>query len=682
MIRISIYHWLPIAGSMLSEIEKHLHQLTTTRVSEIQIERDAIKYIAQFNLEPGARSIAAFPVYGKINQRGFCQHVLQLQPIPGMKLGELLDKAVQELVRETAEFLVEVAPAPVLSKLALCETGITSFQQFQSAVLDPSIERTAFALLQTLQLTAIMLDELPSELYTELNTELHATLRREGIRIPALQLRIPPRELDSITLMNKSGDGLLLCARRFHPDELTLHDSVIYKYAALVLYVRFQDHTIYILKQVREQLLPLYRRLALTLQNEVSRSDDTLSQVKRYLAYVDLKMQLLQKVIHRLQAARTSETFVAKIATFDEPAKVFTYPAIASIKTSIWQPNFLIEKIYHDSERTQALFDEDVREIQTISSEITEVLEASFLAQQLRISTQTLDATQTTLEIQRSTRNLANAHKWTQVVWLSTVGTFLAFAFGSGIIWAGVTGLFLLVGAYGVTTYALWRHRTHFRLVIPIHAPLRPDKFTAWISSQHVTKNETVGSQTVCAWQKNLSVRFFAPGSPRPRAIQHKFDITAHFSRQSFLNTITLETDYSSALFIAQDLVQAVFSDLRSGECLSHVEETSLYAGTLSQLEIPLDSRLPALNRLLTLPSLQINQIVKTGTSDEPDSLTKQDLITLQDLNKQTRPYIEWLDETLNSSARSNLLDLLGPGNVRQKLTLLERLEETHAKRI
>lgn len=669
MIRISLYHWLPIADNILSDIEQQLRALPLSHVNEIEVERDAVSYMTVFQFRRDFRTVADFPLRGKINQRGFCQHVLNIAPIPGMPLNALLNELVPEVRRTIAELLYAVAPESVRNKLAILEVGITPFQQFQSTTLDPPIAQAARTFLYDSQVTAIALDDFQSD------------AMRAGFNLPALMLNIPPCESDSAAYTNEKGETFLFYSTIYHPDEWATHDSVLYKYCALVLYVRFVDRTISMLKDTRDHIFPPRRRLALALQSNISEHFDALTQIKRYLSYVNIKLPLLQKVIHDLQATRMTETFVAKLATFDEPVKVYNYPAIRSIEETIWLPHVLIEKIDREPRRLQALFDEDLKEIQIVSTELSEVLEGSLLSESLQVSLRTLDASQALLEIERGAKNLANANKWMSVLLMFALGMLIANTFGIALVWTLTISIGLLITGAIVTAFALHRHASYFRLVVPVRANLPPDSLAAWIGSHRLLKNKSNGNQILCSWREPLRVRVFEKEGRSPH-FTHSFEVTVDLQRRGFLNTITLETEYLTAAFDPRDLVEEVFSSLRSSACLSEVEESSLYATALAQLEIPLDANLPALNRLLMLPSAQVSQIVTTGASQqEESSFSKQDLFIMQDLNAQPRAYKVWLHALLTQPEYNNLLALLGFENVRHKLTLIERLEEAHVKR-
>jgi hypothetical protein len=109
--------------------------------------------------------------------------------------------------------------------------------------------------------------------------------------------------------------------------------------------------------------------------------------------------------------------------------------------------------------------------------------------------------------------------------------------------------------------------------------------------------------------------------------------------------------------------------------------ESSLYATTLTDLEIQVEARLPALNKLLTLPSRHVAQILTTGTSNYPDnSISRQDLYVMQDLNTQPHAYKDWLLDILNNPAREDQLALFGKDNVRQKFMLVSNIEGEHGK--
>jgi hypothetical protein len=176
-------------------------------------------------------------------------------------------------------------------------------------------------------------------------------------------------------------------------------------------------------------------------------------------------------------------------------------------------------------------------------------------------------------------------------------------------------------------------------------------------------------------------VRVLSRSRNRVQNNHHTIQVTVELLRPGFLHSITLEKEHSRVLFYPIDLVQAIYGELRANGCLTESEESSLYANALSQLEIPLDIHLPALNKLLTLPTTQVTQIVKTGAVAQEDSLSRHDLSVIQDLSAHPGAYREWLQTMLTDSTKQDLVSLLGLRNVHQKLKLLERLEEAHANR-
>jgi hypothetical protein len=674
MIRISIYHWLPIADNMLLEIEKRLHALSPHQVNDVEMERDAVTYHTIFNFSRDFRSVAVFPLPGKINQRGFCQHVLTIAPIAGVPLHALLNDLVPDLAHSVSDLLYAIAPDSVRNKLAILYAGVTPFQQFHSTILEPPLEQAVRSFLFSNQVTAILLDERSVD---------HV---RAGFTIPSLGIQVKPFQGNAGAFTSNNGNTILFYSTEFTPDEWTTYDSVIYKYCALVLYARTVDYATSILKQARDHLIPLRRRLVLALQGNIPEHFDALTHMKRYLTYVNIKLPVIQKVIHHLQATRNTQTFAAKIATFDEPIKVFGYPTIRSIESTIWQPPYLIGKIDDETQRFETLFEEDIQEIQIVSSELSQMLEGSLLSEQLRVAQHSLEAAQSMLEIERSTKNLANTNKTVIILLMTAIGMLIVATLNVGIVWTITVGLILFTVGSLVTAFALKRHAAYFRFVIPVRANFEPDALANWISQQKLIKNKTNGNQITCSWQQTIPVRLLSKvGEPQrdKEYLNKAFDVTAEFQRRGFLNAIILEAEHFSADFETRDLIEHVFAGLLNNACLKAEEmhETSLYVRILSLLELPLEERLPALNNLLTLSSAQVSQIVTTGSSNQEDtSLSKLDLHVLQDLNGQLRAYKDWLRDTLENPTRSNLLGLLGPQNVHSKLKLLEQLEEERIK--
>ena len=676
MIRISVYHWLPIADNMLFEIEKRLHALAPHQLNDIEIERDAVTYHTTFKFGRDFRSVAVFPLPGKINQRGFCQHVLTIAPIPGVPLNALLNDLVPELVRSVGDLLYAIAPDSVRNKLAILNTGVAPFQLFQSTTLDPPLDQAVRSFLTQNQVTAILLDERSVDFV------------RAGFTIPNIHLNVKPFSGDAGAFTSDFGNNILFYASEFSPDEWSTHDSIIYKYCALVLYSRTLDNAISLVRQARDHVIPLRRRIVLALQGNVAEHLDTLTHMKRYLMYVNIKLPVIQKVIHHLQATRKSQTFAAKIASFDEPIKVFGYPTIRTIENTLWQPPYLIGKIDDESKRIDTVFDEEIEEIQIISAELSQMLEGSLLSEQLQVANRALDATQAMLEIARGTKNLANTNKSVIILLMTVLGVLITITLNAGVLLTVISATLLLAMGWAVTTFALRRHAAYFRLVIPVRANFPPDALANWIGEHPLLTNKTNGNQITCSWRQTIPVKLIETGDKNNHRGNHsllnkKFDVTVEFQRRGFLNSVTLETDHFNANFEVPGLIEHVFAGLFDSACMKTVEmrETSMYVRVLSLLDLPLERQLPALNNLLLLPSAQISEIVTTGTSNQEDSsLSKMDVYVLQDLNSQLRAYQDWLREMLENPKHNSLLVLLGEQNVQAKLTLLEHLEEERRK--
>ncbi len=673
MIRISVYHWLPVAENMLFEIENHLRALAPHEVNDIEMERDAVTFHTTFKFSKDFRSVAVFPLPGKINQRGFCQHVLTIAPIHGLALNALLNELVPELVRSVSALLYAVLPDSARSKLAILRAGVAPFQQFQVTTLDPPTEQAAPDLLMRNQVTAILLDE------------RSADYMRAGFSIPNLHLDIKPFQGSAGAFTSELDNNILFFATEYTPDEWAIHDSVIYKYCALVLYARTLDYVTLILRQARDHIIPLRRRLALTLQGNVAEQFETLIQIKRYLMYVNIKLPVIQKISHHLRATRHAQTFMAKLATFDEPIKVFGYPTIRSIENTIWQPPYLIGKIDDETLRLETQFDQEIGEIQIISDELSQMLESSLLSEQLQVAHQALDALQANLEIERSAKNLANANRTMAALLIAGLGMLIANTLGFGPVGVILIGILTIFGGSIATTFALKRRKAYFRLVIPVRANFAPDLLAHWLSRHKLLKQKANGNQITYSWQQAIPVHLLGPAraenfsSQRERYLVKRFDVTVDLLRRGFLNTIIIETEHFTADFDSRDLVEHIMTELLDVRAMrtNSAAEASVYVQVMSLLGLALDEELPALNNLLALPAAQLSQLITTGASAHADTnLSKLDLHILQDLNGQLRAYQEWLRETLESPKRRNLLDLIGAQNIRDKLTLLKQIEE------
>lgn len=440
MIRISIYHWLPITDTMLLEVEKQLRALAPHQVSDIELERDAVIFHSTFKYSRDFRSSVIFPLPGKINQRGFCQHVLTIAPIPGVPLNALLNDIIPALVQSISELLYAIAPKSVRNMLAVLNAGMTPIEQFQSSILEPPLEQAARAFLLRNQVTAILLDECASK-------EL-----RDGFVIPNLDIHVNPFEQSAGAFTSGVGNSILFYSTEFTPDEWATHDSVLYKYCALLLYTHTVNSTLSLLKQARDHLIPLRRQVVLALQHDLAGHFESLTHIQRYLMYVNIKLPVIKKIIRHLQATRSSQTFAAKIATFDEPIKIDGYPTIRSIDNTVWQPPYLIGKIADETRRVETLLVEDISEIQILSTELSQLLENGLLMEQLQIARQSLAAVQAQAGAEERVKHMAENNRIMFVLMVAVFGMLIVQLARIGILWTLSSGIIIFAVGYLAST--------------------------------------------------------------------------------------------------------------------------------------------------------------------------------------------------------------------------------------
>ncbi len=673
MIRIAVYHWLPIADNMLPEIERELRKDHSGRIKDVTVDQDSVSYMLTFNFTRDGRPSGCFPMRGKINQRGFAQHILNVAPIPGISLSAMLNEMVPAARDFLADLLFEIAPLAVRNKLAVLHEGIVSFQQFHASVFEPRIDSSAKSFLLNYNLVAVMLDNQQTE------------AMQAGFEISDLKIIVPASNAPTRAIANPEGTCVLFYSTEYHPDELSILDSVIYKFGALATYVRFVARVIVILKETRDHVIPLRRQLAIALQRNTEEHFLSLTQMKKYLTYVNIKLPVVQKVLNHLNAARFSDQFAAKVATFDEPSKIYAYPAIRAVETSRLQPHHMILKIEEDSKRLQALYDEDLKEINVLSNELSQVLEGSLLSESVQIWNRGLDTAQASLELDRGGKNRANALKVLSIVLSANLGALIADAFGLPaaiklLIGLGVAGI-----AWFFTEFVIQRRASYFRLVIPINATVPRSSLDSLTDHQKLKRTETNGTRRIRTWSERFEVNGqTAEEYSRRRENGHtpyfrrsrkrEFDITIDYEKRGFIHALTIETEYNRETFNARKLVEQIVERMETAGCLAQYEnqETSLLAEVLLHLDIFLDRDLVALNKILTLPSAELCQLIITGSHDEGDgALSKEDRRFVEDIVKRRNKYMKWLIDVQEDPKQAKLLTLLGKHNVQRKLNIV-----------
>jgi hypothetical protein len=673
MFRVSIYHWLPLADNMLPDIEGNLIRKENTVVTQTaEGSSDAVEYKANCNLVYRDSVIGQLDIKGKINQRGFTQHVCELEPISGLTLGGIIGLLVPQLRTFTAEILYEIVPISVRNKLAVLHEGIKSFQEFESEKFDPLIDTPAKAFLGRYHVIAILLDS---------QYQPYREAMRIGLSVSSLLLDVP-HSTESCTAISQDE----LCFL-FYSDELTegekhLLDSVIYKYFALLNFMRFVAYVIVILKDVRDHVIPLRRELVIKLQRNTEEHFVWLTRLKKYLSYVNIKLPVIQKVWNHLNAAYKSDQFTAKVATFNDPAKISRYVAIRQIRLSKIQPLNIISKITEDYGRLQALYDEDIKEIDVISEELSEVLEGSLLAQNVQILTRELDATRVSLELDRGGKNRANALKVLSVLASANIGALVAnlFNFSQSITFliTVATGLF----AFIFTELYIGSNASYFRLVVPLNITV-PRESLAALTSRRLKRTETNGTRRINTWAEKYYINtFYKP----KRGNKRKFDVTIDYEMRGYIYSITLETESRRTEFDTLHLMIQLVHQMDEAGCKilepfsrRPIEDSSLLAGVLEHLDISLNSNLKALNKILTTPSYELQTALEEYTSNVhfASSLSEQDSEFLDEIVERSDEYLGWLLalRTKADTNQSRLLRLLGETNIQHKYEVIRQIK-------
>lgn len=680
MYRISFYHWLPIADNMLPEIEDALRKKGDGIVG-VHSQDDAVYYEAQFKFAPNERMAGFFPVKGKINQRGFTQNVLMVPPIPGLSLSALTNEVVVELRDFLVELLFCIAPLAVRNKLAVLNEGIVSLQEFESKVFDPLIDAPAKSFLRDYHFVAILVDK---SLRSEMDTPF---------KVPRLKLNVSPTLDATRAIVNEDENCILFYSECFSEEEQETLDSVIYKFCALATFVRFVSRVIVILKQARDNVIPLRRQLAIALQRDTEEYFGLLTRMKKYLTYVNIKLPVVQKVLNHLAAAKTSNQFQAKVASFDEPQKILKYPTICAIDRQCHprlQPSYIIEKINEDTARLKALYTEDIDEMKVISEELSEVLEGSLMSESVEISARGLDASQASLDLDRGSKNRANALVIFSLLVVANVGYSLAGEFKLDTEWKVLAMFVLVAGAFLITRNQINSKSSCFRLIIPFNEAVPADCLKKMAEREDLKRSESNGGRRTITWSEQLRARIKPhPGWPlgllvrfrraHNQAAIHNFDLTIDYEARGFIHSVTVETEHDHGKFDMRELVIQVIQHLAQGDGLSQYDhkDTSLLAKVLSNLDIPLVPALPSLNRLLAEPADELGRVLSRYLDGPEDtSISKEDRIFAQDILGNKMLYKRWLVDLVTE--KPPLLTLLGESNVERKESTLSTLERSN----
>ncbi len=701
MIRFAVYHWLPIADNMLPDIEIELKK----HYGETRVQLDAlgtseaISYKLKFSPKSqDGNEIGHFYIRGLINIRGFTQHVLEVPLIPGLSPSSVIDTIVHQMLDYTVDVLVDVIPHAVRNKLAVLQEGIVSFQSFRSTNFPPQIKKPATSFLKTYSVVTIML-----------NKEYRDDIRI-GFDLPNLGLNISETYKSNFTLVCQNEKCFLFYSEEFNQEESQELGGIIYKYCALLVFMRFVAYVIEILKLVRDHVIPLRRELVIKLQRNTEEHFVWLTELKKYLTYINVKLPVVNKVLNHLNTAQSSEHFREKIGSLNSPDKLILNPSINSItelkSTPRLNPAYIIRKIDEDIQRLHDLYNEDVEEIGVLSDELSEVLEGNLMSESVQILARSLDTSRLLVEMERGGKNRNNALKWLSIAAIANIGALIAVLIleflemlfkSSGGVFGLIIRAFFIVAVpffawFYVNSYTQNR-ASIFRILIPILQPLPPIAITGLTQGKKLLRNDNFGSRRQRTWSEYLNskqkVRKINPFSFL-NGNGKKFDMTIDYEMRGYVYSVTLEKEYKDANFDLRDLVvQTIELIDNAGGYIYRFkdkkpdQETSLLAEVLQNINENLDSDLTALNRILTMPCEVLKQeLLDFLRYRENISLAEEDIIFLEHIINKRDDYVKWfLDlQKIKDPYMQKLLKLLGEKNVEMKKDIIMAIQNEAEK--
>lgn len=700
MLKISIYHWLPLADNILPEIASNLKNLPEHQIQNVNLESEYISYDFEVVLEKEIKS--RIPIFSNINSRSFSQHVFELPPFTGHALRETLSRFILDIQDKIADHLLSIVTRPVQNKLAVLAEGIVSFNEFEATTFSFLTEASAKKFLSESHITLIQVDA------------AHKEDIRIGFSIPRMKLELKEGNnfthsstdksfLTSVNLRNRlfifySESG------KFVEDDGRFNNA-FFKYAAILLLGIITGRNLEILKLVKDHVIPLRRGLVGALQKNTEDYFSTMTVMKNYLSYVNIKLPVMEKIqgYLKLTIETHAELYNGIKQTFNVAhLNEFRNIELIARELPYLDPNVVVKKIEVDLNRSGDLFEENEKEIEVISNEVSQVLQGNLLAQNAQILDRELETSQAILELDRGGKNRSNALKVLSIILSANLGV----AFGGelatilGLTELITVGIFKIVGA-ALTILIAWIYiekfiadkAGHFRLVIPIKAEVPGTSLTRLTHSHKLWKMDSNGPRRRRSWieefeTEDMYLMVNSEGKSIRKNPLQKFEVTIDYEKRGIIHSIMLETEARNIQFSSCPLVIQVFKRLKAGGCLERpqTEETSLLVEALSHLNVLIELKLPAekeakdlqmplvaLNRLLTISSIELKNILQLYALDhEHTSLSQEDRILFRDVDERRDLYIRWLHDIQRDKEKQIEYDLLGKYNVETKKSVLE----------
>lgn len=719
MLRISIYHWLPIADNMLSDILDHAkNNQNFYIIAELRDNDDAFYGKAIFHLNEKTINLGNQEFEFRINKRGFCQSVINLN-LPGnlilgnYSLGAFLEIVIPAFNSFIADTIYDLLPMSARNKLAVLKETIVSYQEFESNIFSSIIETSAKSFLEINNAVCILIDK---DLQKSMQTGF--VISNIGLSVKAISDQSElffSSHVNSVSgssqIMEVSiGDVFLYYSENFLEEEKNIFDGVIYKYCALLVFVRFTNHVIDILKRARDHIIPLRRQLTIALQTRTEEHFDLLTNTKKYLTYINIKLPVIEKIQNYLVIAHNSELFSAKTNFLRNVQNIIKYQSLTllSSKSELLNPEKIITKINDNTERLIKLLPEDIQEAKVISDELSMVLQGSLLSESVLIADRSLDTSRSSLEITRNAKNRENALKVLTIILSGNFGFTLAehifkilpISFikqpilimfdpdGTGNIFALFLGIFFPVLSFLYIEKEIAKKSSSFRLVIPVNSEVHPSVISNLLKSKKLTKVERYGAHNLVGWIETFKVktsyinsnlkylkriwrriknglRLYKNYNTKENVLQ--FEMTVDYETHGYVHAIILDTEYTNIDIDLGKLVISVldrYSKLGFFDGKQFKDQEQLYkshvAEILNNMEIYIDEKLIGLNKIFTLP---IDELKQSLGLSEDNIITRQDREELSDIIEHQEDYKKWF----YSRENNDMVKLLGEDNFEKK---------------
>lgn len=686
MNRIYIFNWLPIADNMLPEINFNLASLGYSS----KIENDSVLFDVNGVFSSTASKNISVVYHGKINQRGFSQVVLELTPIHGMSFSSILNDIIPQFQTLVANLINDICPFAVRNKFAVIHEGIVSFQDFESSQFQTIITHYAITSLKKHSYLAIQID---SDYQKEMDL---------GFDVQSLHLSVPSGNKSTSVFINKQKSCFLFYSPTYMKDESYLFDNIIYKYFAFLAFSSLTARVIEILKDVRDHIVPLRRRLSIALQRRTEEYLETLSRAKKYLTYVNIKLPVVYKVINHLTDAYGSAQFKAKIDAFSTE-KISSYPAIQYInrymKGEAPSIDVLVGSIIENvgqTGRLQDLYSENEKEVIRFSTELSEILEGSFLSENVLKLTKVVQTLRNQLEVARGGKHRENALKGLSILLFANFGVTIVKEFDlSGFPLVLIALAFSAIAWYFIET-TIRNKKSYFQIEIPINKSMDREALRNFTRDKDLKRSEIRGESR----QKTWAIQLFTDKSSGQRYSFDKnigmhrnkfkryvqglkvFDLTLDYEKHGYVHSVQLETEYKNTGFDYSFLVfQIVYLFMKNNVNVVDKDyssdETSLYVELLSNLDINVDPDLKGLNSILRMPKDSLEQAIKAVTAKninrDESALSRDDTELLDDIVKRSEDYLFWLLEKHKTPSVER--ELYGEKNLQTKADVIRQIK-------